>query len=304
MKKIYFTIFLTLIVYFANAQSQVITTGNNVVNAASPYAADVVMGSDQGTRHDASMMWWSNASASHISNTSDVFYMSVWNTTNSNIGLNAAVGGNSYFRGNLGIGTTTPAGLLSLGSGIQDNKLLLFETGNYQWGFGIQNQQFEQYFATDNTANHFSWGGMSYDGNHTFPEFMRLDGYGNVCIGTVNPNSYKLSVRGTIHAQSVVVDQIGWSDFVFDKHYHLTPLAKVNAYIAKNHHLPDMPSEAQIVNDGQDIGAMNNILTKKVEELTLYMIEKDNQISKQQRQIDDVNNMLKVHSKEKTKISS
>ncbi|MET3981618.1 hypothetical protein ABIB62_004234 [Mucilaginibacter sp. UYP25] len=36
-----------------------------------------------------------------------------------------------------------------------------------------------------------------------------------------------------------------------------------------------MPSAVQVKMDGLDLGEINKLLTKKVEELTLYLIEKD-----------------------------
>ncbi|WP_345954249.1 hypothetical protein [Mucilaginibacter sp. PAMB04168] len=58
-----------------SGQPQVVTTGNNLINISNPYGADIVIGSDAnlGVRHDASIMWWSAASASRISNTNDIF---------------------------------------------------------------------------------------------------------------------------------------------------------------------------------------------------------------------------------------
>lgn len=105
--------------------SQMQTTGNNVVNTGNPNAADIVIGSsaDGGTRHDSSMMFWSNASASRIFGQSDVFYLSTWNqnpTVGANVALAATLGGTSSFNGavnvnsgdlnvrsgNLGVGST------------------------------------------------------------------------------------------------------------------------------------------------------------------------------------------------------
>lgn len=70
-------------------------TGNNVFNVADPKAADIVIGSDSGTRHDSSIMMWSNASASRIFQQSDIFYLSVWNqnpVTGAKITLAAGTG--------------------------------------------------------------------------------------------------------------------------------------------------------------------------------------------------------------------
>lgn len=105
---------------------------------------------------------------------------------------------------------------------------------------------------------------------------------GNVGIGTVNPGSFKLAVRGNVHAQQVNVDMTSWSDYVFKRDYPLPGLDEVKTYIDKNHHLPEIPSEQQIAKNGLDLGEMDKLLTKKVEELTLYLIEKDKQLKDEQ----------------------
>lgn len=102
---------------------------------------------------------------------------------------------------------------------------------------------------------------------------------GNVGIGTTTiPANYKLAVNGAAIATSMKVQVYsGWSDFVFRKDYKLPTLAEVKNYIDKNHHLPDMPSAAEVRANGLDLGEMNKQLLQKVEELTLYLINKDEQ---------------------------
>lgn len=94
---------------------------------------------------------------------------------------------------------------------------------------------------------------------------------GNVGIGTINPQS-KLAVDGTITTREVVVTNTGWADYVFRPGYRLPPLSEVNAYIQAHHHLPDIPSEAEVKKRGVSVGDMQAKLLAKVEELTLYMI--------------------------------
>ena len=101
---------------------------------------------------------------------------------------------------------------------------------------------------------------------------------GNVGIGTITPDA-KLAVNGTIHAQEVKVDMNNWPDYVFKKTYKLPPLIEVKRYIDQNSRLPEMPSEQQVAKEGIDLGNMNRLLTKKIEEMTLYLIEKDNQFN-------------------------
>lgn len=106
---------------------------------------------------------------------------------------------------------------------------------------------------------------------------------GNVGIGTLNPDQ-ALTVNGQVHATSVVVTSTVPADYVFDDKYYLRPLADVKTYVDKNHHLPDVPAAADFKKDGQNLGEMNMTLLRKVEELTLYIIEKDKQIKALQQQ--------------------
>lgn len=104
---------------------------------------------------------------------------------------------------------------------------------------------------------------------------------GNVGIGTVTPDE-KLTVKGTIHAQGVKVDLNGpLADYVFTESYKLLPLNDLKTYLKENHHLPNIPSAEQAVKEGLDLGKMNQLLLQKVEELTLYIIQKDKQLEKQ-----------------------
>jgi uncharacterized coiled-coil protein SlyX len=66
----------------------------------------------------------------------------------------------------------------------------------------------------------------------------------------------------------------------------LPSLIEVKNYIDKNQHLPEMPSEQEVAKNGINLGEMNKLLVKKVEELTLYLIEKDKQIEEQNNKIE------------------
>lgn len=93
------------------------TTGANAINSGDPHAADIVVGSDSGARHDSSIMMWSAASALRLSSSADILRVNVWNSPAAtyNVGLGAAVGANSTFSGpmiyNGANCTLTPYGL-------------------------------------------------------------------------------------------------------------------------------------------------------------------------------------------------
>jgi hypothetical protein len=100
---------------------------------------------------------------------------------------------------------------------------------------------------------------------------------GNVGIGTFNP-AYKFSVNGTIQAKEVRVET-GWADYVFEKEYKLRPLAEVAAFIQQHKHLPGMASAKEIQENGLAVGATQTKMMEKIEELTLYVIDLQNQIA-------------------------
>ncbi|HSZ33160.1 MAG TPA: hypothetical protein VK772_07605, partial [Puia sp.] len=112
-------------------------------------------------------------------------------------------------------------------------------------------------------------------------------------IGTANPQSL-LAVAGTITSQKVKVTQSGWSDYVFDSAYALRPISEVEEFIRQNKHLPEIPSASEVKKDGIDIGANQALMLKKIEELTLYVIEQNKEL----QELKDQNNKL-THANQK-----
>lgn len=108
---------------------------------------------------------------------------------------------------------------------------------------------------------------------------------GNVGIGTMTPTE-RLSVNGNIRTKKLIVTQSGWPDYVFANEYQLMPLNDVKKFIYKNKHLPGIPSEKKIMEDGLDVGNTQALLLKKIEELTLYVIQlkEENQAIKKEIQ--------------------
>lgn len=103
---------------------------------------------------------------------------------------------------------------------------------------------------------------------------------GNVGIGTTDPHSYKLAVNGSAIATSMAVKLHGsWPDYVFKPKYNLPSLLEVEAYIDKNQHLPDMPSETEVTKNGINLGEIVKVQTKKIQELTLYAIDQEKRIA-------------------------
>jgi hypothetical protein len=111
--------------------------------------------------------------------------------------------------------------------------------------------------------------GYTWSTNHNF--------LSNVGIGVAGPTE-KLEVKGKIRAQEIKVEAnsgTNWPDYVFEKDYKLPSLSDVEKYIKEKSHLPEVPSAKEVEKDGLALGANQAVLLKKIEELTLYMIEQD-----------------------------
>lgn len=107
---------------------------------------------------------------------------------------------------------------------------------------------------------------------------------GNVGIGRFDPQ-YKLDVNGLIRASEIRVEVPSWPDYVFRKDYQLMPLQTLKQYINQHGHLPGIPTEAEVLQNGLKLGEINNSLMKKIEELTLYLLDHQELIKKQDQAI-------------------
>ena len=90
------------------------------------------------------------------------------------------------------------------------------------------------------------------------------------------------------NAGSIKVDGqvIAPADFVFESDYALQPINEVASFIDENKHLPNIPSAEEMKSNGLDLNAFSMQLLRKVEELTLYVIDQNKKIEEQQAQID------------------
>lgn len=111
---------------------------------------------------------------------------------------------------------------------------------------------------------------------------------GRVGVNTENHNGdYAMAVNGGIITTEVLIKDIDeWPDYVFDDGYHSLSLHELERYIRTNRHLPDIPSQEEVMTNGFDVATMAVLLLRKIEELTLYTIDLQNQIAEQQQIID------------------
>lgn len=114
--------------------------------------------------------------------------------------------------------------------------------------------------------------GLSSDEVHSIREDLKL--------------KYKLFVKKGILTEDLAIGpQSSWSDFVFAPDYRLKPIEEVKQFVGANRHLPDVPSAQKIKDEGYSQHDMNKVLLQKIEELTLYMIQQNELIDKQNKRI-------------------
>lgn len=121
-----------------------------------------------------------------------------------------------------------------------------------------------------------------------------LENYGLMIRGRVGidvsrdllTDDYKLTVSGGILTDRVLIKYVTeWSDYVFDDGYSLMPLHKLRQFISTNRHLPDVPSETEVKENGIELKEMQNILLKKIEELTLYILQQEERITELENEL-------------------
>jgi hypothetical protein len=87
-----------------------------------------------------------------------------------------------------------------------------------------------------------------------------------------------LYASGEVHAKKVKVTLDAFPDYVFKPNYKLRSLKETEEFIAQNGHLPEVPCAEEVAENGADLGELNKILLKKVEELTLHLIRMEKEI--------------------------
>ncbi|MBB5649136.1 hypothetical protein [Pedobacter cryoconitis] len=116
---------------------------------------------------------------------------------------------------------------------------------------------------------------QDFDSNITETNNVKdMNLFGNLNIGTdVTVPGYQLQVKGKIRSQEIKVEMDNWPDYVFEPSHEKLSLTELESFIKTNKHLPEIPSVNTVIKDGINLGDMNAKLLKKIEELTLYVIE-------------------------------
>lgn len=185
--------------------------------------------------------------------------------------------------GNVGIGTTAPGSRLEV-KDASYSRISVYTSSANKAGLWALNTQNSYGLVVDGS-------GVGHVVNNiNGPEFnlinfQQTNSAPQVWIGNTKPQSphtdFQFAVAGKVLAQSVYVTPASqWADYVFAPDYKLTTLGDVEKFYKENKHLPEIPSAKEVEEKGIDVGEMNTLLLKKVEELTLYMVDLNKKVEK------------------------
>ncbi len=116
-----------------------------------------------------------------------------------------------------------------------------------------------------------------------------------------NPNSptptYKLMQldhTGLLYAREIKVNLDNWSDYVFDEKYPLMPLNELQQFIKQNNHLPNVPSAKEMTENGLNMAQSSIMFMEKIEELTLYMLQINEQVKTQKELLEQQQETIRL----------
>lgn len=166
----------------------------------------------------------------------------------------------------------------------------------YRAGYNEQGSN-KLYIENSSSSTPLIWGDFSTE-KLKFNGTVGIGLYSNsfpTMAGTVDVSDYKLIVEDGILTEQVrVMLKTDWADYVFEESYKLPSLEEVEKYIEENGHLPNTPSAKEVEESGIELGEITKIQQEKIEELTLYTIQQQKQLEKQQQEIEELKAMVKT----------
>jgi hypothetical protein len=135
---------------------------------------------------------------------------------------------------------------------------------------GVPDYGLFAFIASDTSQN----GRFSFIDRDLITERMSILNTGNVGIGTTVPTE-RLEVVGNIKISGSILysPPPAIPDYVFAPDYQLMPVKDLENYLARERHLPNVPSATEIQQKGINMSEFQMKMLEKIEELTLYTVQ-------------------------------
>lgn len=158
--------------------------------------------------------------------------------------------------GKLTVGTTPASGRLTVEATMPSDNLVSLVSGSDEWAIRVD--------ASGFAVNKIGTGTVELALDDTGSLLLAGDVFTTTCPSPGNPCA---------------------PDYVFEPDYALMPLAELDAYVKREKHLPGVPSETEVRNNGVRLREHQRVLLEKIEELTLYTLQQEKRIAKLEQQI-------------------
>jgi len=140
---------------------------------------------------------------------------------------------------------------------------------NGHFNFYIHSFQSNSYFKFINGANS--------------KDLFTVSGNGQVWVGEKKQASgphtdFAFATDGKIVAKSCYIRVTDWADNVFEKDYKVPNPYEIEKFYIANKRLEGIPSEKEVLENGIEVGEMNKLLLKKMEEMTIIMVNQQKEI--------------------------
>lgn len=224
--------------------------------------------------------------------------------------------------GKVGVGTSNPQSDFQIGDGfstvhVGSSTGVALEYSTSYLGFNLGRRGPNDWFTSDDFANNGGsaivgdiFGNMRFvvvtttlvgapqsldDQTLIDNTAMQINRDGRVVIGKQtmvggpHDNSFtKLTVDGKVVCRELFVTQNSWADSIFYPEHVLMPLSELKIFIDSAGHLPNVPTQTDIQTNGSNVGRNEVVLLAKVEELTLYLIQLQEQNAALQKRIENL----------------
>ena len=194
---------------------------------------------------------------------------------------------NNNYTGKVAIGqVTAPQAKLHIKSDNNEDASVFLEPSNKtNWKATIKLFDNNHTITVDNSAAmvlNAGNGPLSFLGNsYCFGDnALTISPNGKIGINTLNNTpDFMLAVDGGIISTKVHIKEVKqWPDHVFSDNYQLLGLDELKSFLENNKHLPGVPSEKEVLENGYDINEMQYVMLEKIEEMARYILLLQGQI--------------------------